>query len=84
MDLVNIIGYLATLVSAGSIAPQALKIWKSKKTRDISLGMYIIACLGAVLWLVYGILIKAFPVITANSIIFILGLIMVILKLKYK
>ena len=45
--------------------PQVVKIWKSKHTLDISLGMFSIFSAGVFLWLLYGIQLGAVPIILA-------------------
>ena len=34
--------------------PQAIKIWRSKSTKDVSLAMFVCFCAGVVLWVIYG------------------------------
>ena len=64
--------------------PQVIKIWRSKSTKDVSLGMLVMLCVGVFLWLVYGIYINALPVILANLETFVLALIILVLKIKYQ
>ena len=84
MDYVTIIGLIAGTITTISFLPQVLKIIRTRHTKDISLGMYVTLSMGILLWLVYGILISSLPVILANLISFILTLIIVIFKIKYK
>ena len=83
MDFTTILGLIAGTLSTVSLLPQLHKAWKSKSARDVSLGMFLILCAGALLWLVYGFLIQAVPVIATNLAIFVLGAAIVALKLKY-
>ncbi|HOV13898.1 MAG TPA: SemiSWEET transporter [Spirochaetota bacterium] len=84
MDLVNIIGVIAGLLTTASFLPQAIKIIKTKDTKGISLEMYIIFVSGVALWLTYGILASQFPVIIANGITLALSSIILIMKFKYR
>lgn len=84
MVYVEIIGFAAGTLTTISFLPQVLKIVRTRHTRDISLGMFAMLGTGIFLWLVYGILIGSLPVILANAISFILTLIIVIFKVKYK
>jgi len=84
MVFVEIIGFAAGTLTTISFIPQVFKIVKTKHTGDISLGMFVMLGTGIFLWLVYGILISSLPVILANIISFILALIIVIFKVKYK
>ena len=61
-------GYLAATLTTVSFVPQVLQTLRTRDTRAISLGMYALFTLGVALWLVYGILIDAWPVIVANAI----------------
>jgi MtN3 and saliva related transmembrane protein len=84
MDYITIIGLMAAALTVIAFFPQLLKVWKTKSTRDISLGMFSIFCSGVFLWFVYGILIKDPPVIIANFLVFIQALIILMFKVKYK
>jgi len=83
MDYITIIGLIAGACTTISFLPQVFKIYRTRETRDLSLGMYIILSVGISLWVVYGILSKTLPVIIANSIVFILCIWIVIMKIKY-
>lgn len=84
MDSATIIGLTAGTLTTASFLPQVFKIWKSRSTKDISLGMFVSLCLGIGLWIVYGVLIRSIPVIITNGITLVLGSIILGLKLKYK
>lgn len=84
MTLITTIGLLAALLTTISFLPQVIKSWKIRKTRDISLPMYIILVTGLFLWLIYGILIKDLPLILANLVTLILASSVLFLKIKYQ
>ena len=84
MNWITIIGFLAATSTTVAMIPQAMKIIKTKHTKDISLGMYSILTTGILLWLIYGILIKDYPLIFANGISLIFSTTILILKLIYK
>lgn len=84
MDIQNIIGYTATVITTLSILPQVIKTWKTKSTKDISLGMCGLGILGGLFWFAYGLLISSFQIIIANLIVFISFLIIFVFKIKYK
>ena len=67
MDYITIIGLMAAAMGGISLFPQVLKILKTKSTKDISREMILILAVSIFLWLVYGILLKNFPIIIANS-----------------
>jgi MtN3 and saliva related transmembrane protein len=84
MYYITIVGSAAAALTVIAFFPQLLKVWKTRSTRDISLGMFSIFCSGVFLWLVYGILTQDFPITAANFLIFIQAFIILMFKLKYK
>lgn len=84
MNNTTLIGLIAATLTTLSFVPQVIKIWKLKETRDISLSMFVMLSIGILLWLVYGFLIWDFPVILANAAAFVLNMVIVLFKLKYK
>lgn len=83
MEVTPFVGSLAAILTTSAFVPQAIKIIRTKKTKDISLLMYIVLTTGILCWLIYGILIKQAPIIFANSIGFTLTFAILILKIKY-
>lgn len=67
MTSLEIVGFSASLLSVLNQFPQALKVFKSKDTRSISLLMYCIVVVCISLWLVYGIMLMDAPLILANA-----------------
>ena len=63
--------------------PQFIKSWKTKKTDDISLFMYVGYVIGVFMWLIYGIIINNLPIIISDSIGSILVMSVLYLKIKY-
>lgn len=79
----QIVGYVAAALTTISFVPQVLQVWRSKHTKDISLGMYAIFTIGVTFWLIYGILLGSWPIIIANSITILLAGFVLGMKLKY-
>ena len=82
--ILKYIGFLAAFCTTFAFFPQALKVWKTRSTRDISLYMFIIFTIGVISWLIYGITISDLPIILANAVTLILSLFILIYKIKYK
>ena len=80
----EIVGYLAAVVGTGLMLPQLIKMIRTKKVADISLGMLFMYFLNCLLWLSYGILIMVWPVIICNFIALIISIIQIVLKYKYQ
>lgn len=67
-DLIaNAVGTAAALCSITSFAPQMVKIWKERDASSVSLKTYALTVTCFVLWVIYGVLTKAWPVTFANS-----------------
>jgi MtN3 and saliva related transmembrane protein len=77
------IGYMAGTLTTISFIPQAWLSWKTRHTAGLSLGMYTIFALGVALWLGYGVLIGAWPVIVSNSITLVLALFILSLRVRH-
>ena len=84
IDTTTIIGLIAATFTTVALLPQLLKIWKTKSTKDISIGMFMLYCGGVLLWFVYGIYRNDIAIILANSLAFIQALIILMFKAKYK
>ena len=84
MEINTILGLIAAICTTIAFLPQAIKTIKTKQTKDLSLGMYLVLTTGVLLWIIYGILIGDLPIILANSITFIFTATILILIIKYK
>lgn len=84
MDSVTIIGLIAAMCTTISFLPQAIKVIKTKHTKDLSLTMYLTFTIGVLFWLVYGVMLSNFPIIIANGVTLIFATTILIMKLKYK
>jgi MtN3 and saliva related transmembrane protein len=65
---VTSLGYCAAALSTASFAPQAWKIIRSRKTHDISLGMYALTVAAFTAWLAFGLLRREWPLVLSNGI----------------
>jgi MtN3 and saliva related transmembrane protein len=77
------IGSLAAILTTVSFIPQVWQICKTRHTQDISLRMYLLFTCGVGLWLIYGILLAAWPIIIANAVTLLLAGTVLILKLRH-
>jgi MtN3 and saliva related transmembrane protein len=84
MDFITIIGLVAAVFTTISLFPQLIRIWRTKSTKDISMGMFSLFCGGVFLWFVYGVFMRDFPIMIANSLAFIQAAVIVTFKIKYK
>ena len=80
----SIFGYIAAFCTTAAYLPQALKVYKTGQTRDISLGMYILMTVGLMSWLTYGIIINSTPIIAANIITLVLTFYILAVKIIHQ
>jgi MtN3 and saliva related transmembrane protein len=76
-------GYLAAAMTTLAFVPQAFKTIRTRDTRSISLGMYVVFTIGIAFWLVYGIALQSTPMILSNIVTFLLSATILGLKLKH-
>jgi guanylate kinase len=67
MQFVEWIGALAALASTASFAPQALKIIRTRQTKDISTGMYLLTVSAFAAWTLYGAMLGRWPLIARQQ-----------------
>jgi MtN3 and saliva related transmembrane protein len=84
MDFITILGLVAGVLTTVAFLPQMFQIWLTKSAKDVSFVMLIIFMSGLFLWLIYGIIIGALPIIMANGVTLFFNLIILWLKIKYR
>jgi MtN3 and saliva related transmembrane protein len=62
----EIIGLLAGSLTTLSFLPQVIHVFKTRSTKDISLGMYLLFCAGVILWIAYSFMINSIAIFIAN------------------
>jgi MtN3 and saliva related transmembrane protein len=65
--MIHYLGYFAGTLTVASFIPQVIRTWKTQNTRDLSLGMFALLVTASLLWIIYGIIIKDWPVILTNT-----------------
>lgn len=81
--LIEGIGYAAAFFGTILMLPQTYKSYKTKRVADISLSMLVVYVINCTLWEVYGWLIDSNPIIICNIIALFIGIIQLIIKIKY-
>lgn len=84
MEITNIVGLVAGICVTIAVIPQIIKVWKSKKVKNVSLTMFSTLTLGIFLWVVYGYLKKDYPIMITNTISLLLNLLMIYFISKYE
>lgn len=84
MSLLDFIGFIAAVLTTASFVPQAWHTFQTRDVRGISLGMYSAFTAGVACWLVYGLLLGAWPIVIANCITLTLAAAILVMKLRYR
>lgn len=84
MELITLLGFSAATLTTGASFPQLMKVVRTKRTGDLSFLMCMMVVAGIVLWIAYGLIVKDWPIIIANSIALASYGIILGFKIKYK
>ena len=84
MNGIDILGLFAGACVTISVIPQIVKVWKTKKVKQISLLTFSILTFGIAIWVVYGVLKNDLPIIITNSVSLFLNLMMVYFIIYYE
>ena len=80
----NVVGSAAALCSIASFAPQIFKIWKERDASSVSLKTYSLTVICFVLWVAYGVLTTAWPIIVANGCALIMASGVLVMKWRFR
>ena len=83
MNIINIIGWVATISTVIRLFPQLFLSIKTKKTDDLSLVFLLIAVFGNINWIIFGAFKNNIQLLTNDSICMSLNSTLIILKLYY-
>lgn len=84
MQLLTLLGFVAGTLTTFSFLPQVHKAWRTRRCDDLSLGMLLAFAAGVTLWMIYGLFLRAAPIIVANAVTLALVLMLIGLKAKYR
>ena len=80
---IDLLGISAGCLTTGAYLPQALKVLRTRHTRDLSLAMYVVMTAGNLGWLLYGLLLASRPLILANAMSLALTATILAMKLRH-
>ena len=83
LGMQELIGYCAAFLTTLSFVPQAWLTYRTRDVRGISLGMYSVFTCGVALWLLYRVLMGAWPIVVANAVTLALASVILGMKLRY-
>lgn len=78
------LGFVAGTLTTLSFIPQVHKAWRTRRCDDLSLGMLLAFGSGVTLWLIYGLLLRAAPIIAANAVTLVLILVLLYMKARFR
>ncbi len=78
------LGYFAGLITVGAFLPQVIRTWRTRNTRDLSLGMFALLSTASTVWIVYGIITADWPVILTNAGMLAMNGALIAAKLRYR
>jgi MtN3 and saliva related transmembrane protein len=84
MHPITVLGLVAGSLTTFSFLPQVHKAWTTKRCDDLSMGMLLAFGTGVILWLIYGLYLRALPIILANAVTLALIFVLVALKVRYR
>ncbi|MEI9957026.1 MAG: SemiSWEET family transporter [Ferruginibacter sp.] len=84
IPVADYVGYAGGFVSAITFLPQVIKIWKTKSVKDLSSLTLLLLFVNVSLWLTYGILVNARPIMATNGIVLSMIIAMIYFKYKYR
>jgi MtN3 and saliva related transmembrane protein len=80
---IDFIGAVGATLTTVCWLPQALKVFREKETRALSLPATAVFTAGVVLWLIYGVAIEDWPLIGSNAATLALMLPILAMKLRH-
>ena len=75
---------MAGALTVLAFLPQVVRVWRTRKTEDLSLGMFAILITAGVLWITYGVVTKDVPVIATNAGMVALNVAILVAKLRFR
>jgi MtN3 and saliva related transmembrane protein len=83
MQPITALGFVAGTLTILSFLPQVHKAWRTRRCDDLSMGLLLTFGSGVLLWIIYGLYLRAPPVVVANVGTIALIFTLIALKLRY-
>jgi len=82
--MIRLLGFVAGGLTVASFLPQVVRTWRTKHTRDLSLGMFALLVPAGSLWVLYGVARRDWPVVATNVGVVILNATLVAAKARFQ
>jgi MtN3 and saliva related transmembrane protein len=76
-------GYIGGFITVSAFVPQVIRTWRTRETRDLSMGMFGLLVTASSLWIAYGVVIHDWSVILTNVGMVALNGALAVAKLKF-
>lgn len=83
MNITQITGIAASVGTGLYLLPQLVKLFKEKKSEQLSIGMMAVLLVGLILWILYGVQKKDMIIIISNAVSLGLNIAIITLTIKY-
>jgi MtN3 and saliva related transmembrane protein len=84
MKLVDLLGLAAATLTTGCFVPQVVRLWRTRNAEGISLVTFAAFSAGVALWLGYGLILGALPIILSNAITLVLAIAIIVLTVRFR
>jgi len=79
----DMIGLCAGTLTTLSFVPQVMRCWSRRSVADLSMVMLLAFALGVALWDVYGVMLRAWPIVAANTVTLVLAVALLTMKIRF-
>jgi MtN3 and saliva related transmembrane protein len=82
--MIGLLGFVAGVLTVGSFVPQVVRTWRTRRTGDLSFGMFALLVTSGSLWMLYGFVRHDWPVVATNAGMVTLTTTLLVAKARYK
>jgi MtN3 and saliva related transmembrane protein len=79
----DVIGLCAGTLTTLSFVPQVMRCWSRRSVADLSMVMLLAFTVGVGLWDVYGLMLRAWPIVATNTVTLVLALALLGMKVRF-
>jgi MtN3 and saliva related transmembrane protein len=83
IELAYLVGSAAGTITVLSFVPQAIRVWRTKRTQDLSFGTSVLLVVQSAGWTIYGVLVEQPPLIWTNSLVLAFTLFILAAKVRH-
>lgn len=78
----DLVGSVAGTLTTLAFIPQVVRAWRTRSVEDLSLWMLLAFSSGVALWIAYGVITSALPLIVTNGVTLVLSGVLLRMKLR--